>query len=161
MHFFVLTTVLSSCLGQLLRTVVRTKKSLEESTRSQRAHLLVEIWSEGAISLGPRSRTQPMVPRPDQAWAVQLVPAHPCRQRHVWHLRLHRICVERPSACARRRGLRVSALASRVQGAERCRPHEDWGGQPRGSAVGIWRPCADCLFWPQGCGVAQERGAYT
>ena len=47
---FVFTTVLSSPLGGLLESVVRTKKSMEES--SQRAHLLVEIWSEGAISLG-------------------------------------------------------------------------------------------------------------
>ena len=37
----------------------QNKKILEES--SQRAHVLVEIWSEGAISLGPRSRTQPYV----------------------------------------------------------------------------------------------------
>ena len=56
MHFFVLTTDDSSTVATAR---IRTKQFMEES--SQRAHMLVEIWSEGAISLGPRSRTQPVV----------------------------------------------------------------------------------------------------
>ena len=53
------------------RAVVKTKKIMEESSQRahdcerslftfpRKVHMLVEIWSEGAISLGPRSRTQP------------------------------------------------------------------------------------------------------
>ena len=140
MNFFVLTTALSSSAALLLRTVVRTKKSLEES--SQRAHATFE---NGADPSGTDRGLNPKLPQLSSCTCAR------SRKHKPWHALKDGLVAEHESSLWGTQALTYlplfNGVATHLQSRSRLRLM--WTPRPRAvdsqrctsRSTGAWRRC--------------------